>query len=365
MCMCLPYTQSGSALHFMIISRICMHRFNDNPNSPIAIGHAMWTNFTCRTISCQEAVQGMSHCCASCKNGYRWLMAARFAIFAIKPSDPSPNMAPTGRRKDTDSSSSSSSPSDSSPSSDSDRSHKKHKPKKDKKQKKKDKRKIKDQGTQVYHPSNTSSSSAHTYTHSSTTGAQPNLVTKHLAAMSFPEPTPQFPTPKGEDYTPPQYQEAPPSGFRVPLTTQAAFPDNAQAGPAPFHDLDGSPVFIGSALMERSVHPCKIGPHLQPSCVAVPYGGTEFTHHGRYDLLPYRAQDMEWVPTSQGHIPQGRRAVEGGYEESGSKLYHAAASINGLKVPGKAGEHLGGARISFGGQEYEISDNYDLLCWRY
>ena len=237
------------------------------------------------------------------------------------------------RRKSTDSSSSSSSSSESSSSSDSDRSHKKHKPKKDKKLKKKDKSKI-DQGSHVYHTSTTSSSA---YIHN----AQPNPIRDHThqAPMSFPEPSPKFPS---EDYTPPQYQEAPPSGFRVPLTTQAAFPDHAQAGPAPFTDLDGSPVFIGSALMERSVHPCKIGPHLQPSCVAVPYGGTEFSHHGRYDLLPYREQDMEWVPASHGRIPEGRRPVEGGYEEGGNKLYHAAAHISGanLKVPGKAGEHL-------------------------
>ncbi|KAF8183915.1 hypothetical protein BJ912DRAFT_975533 [Pholiota molesta] len=165
--------------------------------------------------------------------------------------------------------------------------------------------------------------------------------------------------------SPPAYQAPPPSGYRVPLTTDQPFPVNLQdIGQPPFHDADGvSPIYVGSALMENSVHPCKIGPHLRP-CVAVPYGGGEHAHNGRYDLLPFRPHEMEWVQTSHGHIPHGRRPVEGGYEDNGAKLYHAVALINGIKVPGKAGEHLGGARISFGGREYEVSDNYEILCWK-
>ncbi|KAF8190555.1 hypothetical protein BJ912DRAFT_965515, partial [Pholiota molesta] len=121
-------------------------------------------------------------------------------------------------------------------------------------------------------------------------------------------------------------------------------------GPPPFHDADGSsPIYIGSVLMQDSIQPCTIGPDLRP------YG-----YHGRYDLLPFRPHEMEWVPTSHGRIPYGRRPIDGGYEEKGAKLYHAAAHFNGLRVPGKAGEHLGGARISFGGREYEVSDNYEL-----
>jgi len=49
---------------------------------------------------------------------------------------------------------------------------------------------------------------------------------------------------------------------------------------------------------------------------------------------------MEWVRTSGGRIPSGRRPVEGGYEESGEKLYHAVGLVKGVKVPGKTGEHL-------------------------
>lgn len=133
--------------------------------------------------------------------------------------------------------------------------------------------------------------------------------------------------------------QPPSSGFRVPLSENAPFPTSQAAQPVA-HDADGvSPIFMGSALMDRSVHPCKIAPALTPAC-RVPYGGQEMEHHGRYDLLPFDPNTMEWVHTSQGRIPQGRRPVEGGYEESGPKLYHALGVINGVKVPGKTGEHL-------------------------
>lgn len=140
--------------------------------------------------------------------------------------------------------------------------------------------------------------------------------------------------------SPPPYTSAPPpSGFRVPLIATGAFPDPQTLGQPPCYDADGSPIYIGSALMGNSVHPCKIGKHLKPY-VAVPYGGAEHPHHGRYDLLPYLPNQMEFVPTSNGKIPYGRRPIEGGYEDHGAKLYHAVALIKGIRVPGKTGEHL-------------------------
>lgn len=132
----------------------------------------------------------------------------------------------------------------------------------------------------------------------------------------------------------------PPSGYRVPLSGDAPFPSNAQTGWPPLYDADGtSPIFIGSALFDNSVHPCKIGPHLNPHA-AVAYGGKEQGHAGRYDLLPFVPEQMEWVPTSQGRIPPGRRPIEGGYEDNGNKLYHALAVVQGTRIPGKTGEHL-------------------------
>jgi len=73
---------------------------------------------------------------------------------------------------------------------------------------------------------------------------------------------------------------------------------------------------------------------------------------------------MEFVRTSGGLVPHGRRPIEGGYEEYGGKLYHAIAVIEGVRVPGKTGEHLGAANVAFGSQEHTIRDNYEILCWR-
>jgi Protein of unknown function (DUF3421) len=137
--------------------------------------------------------------------------------------------------------------------------------------------------------------------------------------------------------------QVPPSGFRIPLSTQGSeFPSIDKTRAAPFTDGDGrSPVFIGSALMQYSVHPCKVAPHLAPpSACRVPYGGLEHAHHGRYDLLPFIPERMEFVQTSHGRIPPARRPVKGGFENNGAELYHAAAIIDGVRVPGKTGVHL-------------------------
>ncbi|KAF8149997.1 hypothetical protein B0H34DRAFT_802121 [Crassisporium funariophilum] len=266
---------------------------------------------------------------------------------------------------------------DSSDSSDSDSSHKdkKHKDKKDKKDK--DKKKDKKDNKGDKHKSGE-------YGHGGSSHG-PSGVPQFASGHGFNQP--QFSNAPqggfggdhsqqafrsgGEVHSPPPYQAGappqqapPPSGFRVPLTTTAPFPDPQQVGQAPFYDADGvSPVFIGSALFEKSVHPCKIGPHLQPFA-SVPYAGAEYGHNGRFDLLPFRPDQMEFVHTSYGRIPPGRTPIEGGYEENGAKLYHAVGLVNGIRIPGKTGEHLGGANVPFGGAEYTLQDNYEILCWR-
>ncbi|KAJ7274396.1 hypothetical protein B0H12DRAFT_1088528 [Mycena haematopus] len=185
------------------------------------------------------------------------------------------------------------------------------------------------------------------------------------------------------EYTVPQQHQAPPpnyaatqmpsSGFRIALnsTVQISKHDLERAGHTPFADLDHSPIYVGSAIFtkedgtQKSVQPCKIGPHLYPSPCSVAYGGREVSHHGRYDLLLFDTTTMEWVPTSHGRIPEGRTPIEGGYEENiRDKLYHACARVNGIIVPGKTGQHLGAAHVSFGGGEHAIRDNYEILCWK-
>ncbi|KAF9223429.1 hypothetical protein BS17DRAFT_140195 [Gyrodon lividus] len=149
---------------------------------------------------------------------------------------------------------------------------------------------------------------------------------------------------KKEQDPPPPYQPPrappPPSGYRIPLNVSSTFPNSHYTKTPPCYDLDEtSPIFLGSAIFHNSVHPCKIAPHLSPVC-RVPYGGSELEHQGRYDLLPFDPETMEWVPTSLGRIPNQRRPVQGGYEENGAKLYHAMANVRGVRVPGKTGEHL-------------------------
>jgi len=188
----------------------------------------------------------------------------------------------------------------------------------------------------------------------------------------LPEGAPHIPVPMTSDtkehrdishppaYTPPR---PPPSGERLALNTAGPFPTDRIGQPVSY-DLDGhSPIFVGSALLGSSIHPCKIAPRLSPPC-RVPYGGGEHEHHGRYDLLPFQPQLMEWVSTSYGQIPQGRRPIEGGYEDHGAKLYHALASVSGIMVPGKTGSHLGGCNVAFGGGEHVVTQNYYILCWR-
>jgi len=250
--------------------------------------------------------------------------------------------------------------------------------KKKKKDKDKDKAKDKDKKDKPSHPPgvNVSSGEAASYYNPSAAPSEPSQPPSQPAHPSQPGEVPWFlrepgtepiqdqrpprtepgfpnPNPHYSSQPPPQCQPAravgdvgggqsiqvPPSGFRIPLDPNAEFPSPDQLGRPPTTDFDGlTPVFIGSAIFPDSVHPCKIIPSLHPPC-RVSYNGSEVAHHGRYDLLPI-TQDMEWVPSRNGQIPPGRRPVEGGYESSGGKLYHALGFIQGVYVPGKAGDRL-------------------------
>jgi hypothetical protein len=217
----------------------------------------------------------------------------------------------------------------------------------------------------------------------------------------------QDPTPLDINGPPPNYEpttslkrdyqpepEVPPSGYRIPLSTPGpAFPGPDKTREAPFRETNGRDfVFFGSALMQFSVHPCKIAPHLKLPC-RVPYGGAEIAHQGRFDLLPFVPEHMELVTTSNGLVPHGRRPIKGGFESTGAELYHAVAVINGTKVPGKTGTHLvrlpssrgptapplplgdfahlrnpcglmsyqGACHVAYGGREHAVKENYEIL----
>ncbi|QRV75509.1 hypothetical protein RhiJN_03524 [Ceratobasidium sp. AG-Ba] len=149
------------------------------------------------------------------------------------------------------------------------------------------------------------------------------------------------------------------SGHRIPCTTEEPLPEVVFETQTEFRDIGGQPVYVASALMGDSVHPCKCAPYLEPPC-RVPYGGGEHEHRGRFDILPVTNQ-MEWVPMQGGGVPQGRVPVEGGYEGE-NPLYHAYAEIQGVKVPGKTGRHLGGANVAFGGREMAFESYYILYA---
>ena len=170
-----------------------------------------------------------------------------------------------------------------------------------------------------------------------------------------PTPSPSLPSDSGSvaaklDFTspsvPPAYYYTAPTTtsttveLYVPLGLHPAFPWDA-AGEVPAWDLDGTPVYLGITLFNGGWHPCKVKPYDAACKARVSYGGKEVAHPGMCHLLPFNPAAMEWVPTCRGRIPAGRRPVEGGYEEIGGEmLYHALASVDGVKVPGKAGQHL-------------------------
>ncbi|KZV73091.1 hypothetical protein PENSPDRAFT_575050 [Peniophora sp. CONT] len=133
---------------------------------------------------------------------------------------------------------------------------------------------------------------------------------------------------------------------------------------APFVDKDGSPVFVGSALIDGAVYPCKVTlarlgeAGITP--VRVPLGGRELVHHGVYEILLIDEETMEWVGARKGRLPFGRAPVEGGYSESSKRLYYAATTLDGYRVPGRTREHEG-ANFSWAGKELVMRDNYDVL----
>ncbi|GAA5882151.1 hypothetical protein JCM3774_002943 [Rhodotorula dairenensis] len=178
-------------------------------------------------------------------------------------------------------------------------------------------------------------------------------------AAASPAATSQAPPPPPPPYSPAP-AAPPPAGLRVPCSTSTPFPQEL-AGPAPLRDLDGSPVWVASALFDdgSAVHPCKIA----RGRVMISYGGAERVHEGRYDILPITS-DMEWVPAGYGELPKGRRPVEGGFESNGGHLYHALATIDGVQVPGKTGTHLHGANFPWSGVEMVYECGYSVLCWK-
>ncbi|ORY77252.1 hypothetical protein BCR35DRAFT_292321 [Leucosporidium creatinivorum] len=168
---------------------------------------------------------------------------------------------------------------------------------------------------------------------------------------------------------PPPLPPAPPSGHRA-RGFEPGFPAPAFShAQLTFRDLDGAPVLLSShALPDGSKIPGKtvlVSQHgsLTPACLI---GGEGHEVHvaGPAEVL-FETDKMEWVRARYGVVPEGKRPVVGGVDAEGEELYHAAARTwkEGIRVPGKTNEAIGGASISWAWREW-IVDEYDLLCWK-
>ncbi|KAK0435967.1 hypothetical protein EV421DRAFT_1145417 [Armillaria borealis] len=142
----------------------------------------------------------------------------------------------------------------------------------------------------------------------------------------------------------PQTTLQPDSGFRFHWMDPLPSHDRIFLDPPPCRDWGNKPIYISSAIFNKSVHPCKVRPH-QPCSVA--FRGREIHSKGHFDPLPFNPDTMELVRTSEGRVPDGRRLIKGSYEENGMPLYHGAAEYKGHRAPGKTSPYLNGRLVSF------------------
>ena len=197
------------------------------------------------------------------------------------------------------------------------------------------------------------------------------------------------------DTTTPLYPHVPDplplGGFRILLALTSAFPPLRLTGPTEFREPGGEPVYIGSAYIEKGetvmdvrgafnpnsnggggtrwgLIPCKITPAITWP-VRAPFAEREVHHRGKYELLPFIPEIMEWVPAkADGSLPEGRNFVEGGYEKVESangavtetKLYHARAEVEQSMVPGRTAEADKACYVAFGDDAVRKT-TYDVL----
>jgi hypothetical protein len=143
-------------------------------------------------------------------------------------------------------------------------------------------------------------------------------------------------------------------------------------GPADviFRDKGNEPVFLCSSIYRDSRGLSTIPGRATiwgPSNVTVYFGldGDEHEHGGVVQML-VDTRNMRWVRTSKGIVPTGCRPVVGGrmtLNGSSQELYHCAVWWRGQRVPGCTSQRMGHAAITWGGSEWYIEDQYELLCW--
>ncbi|KAF8757757.1 universal ribosomal protein uL5 family [Rhizoctonia solani] len=144
-------------------------------------------------------------------------------------------------------------------------------------------------------------------------------------------------------------------GTRVRVDVGTTFPDEAVVGVAPFRDTEGRPLYVGTAVLDDSAIPCQIDPQtLQFK--------RPMTRKSRQAQPARRvscgSSSMQWISASFGEIPYGKHPVHGGHENTSPHLYHAIARIGNTFIPGKTSPDLGGALVTYGGEEYFFDSDY-------
>ncbi|GAB1518297.1 60S ribosomal protein L11 [Rhizoctonia solani] len=150
-------------------------------------------------------------------------------------------------------------------------------------------------------------------------------------------------------------------GTRVRVDVGTTFPDEAVVGVAPFRDTEGRPLYVGTAVLDDSAIPCQIDPQTLQFKRPMTRKSRQ-AQPARYDVLVI-SSSMQWISASFGEIPYGKHPVHGGHENTSPHLYHAIARIGNTFIPGKTSPDLGGALVTYGGEEYFFdSDYYVFTC---
>src|SRR5262249_487918 len=122
-------------------------------------------------------------------------------------------------------------------------------------------------------------------------------------------------------------------------------------------DADGAPLWVarsapGGASTVSGIQLGKVRPGFPG--VSIPFDGRE-VFLSSYEVL---MQEGLWLPARDGLVPAG--AVVCGREGNGDVLFVARAAHAGGIHPGKVRFALGGAYISFGGDEFRVN-SYEVL----
>ncbi|CAE6513638.1 unnamed protein product [Rhizoctonia solani] len=146
-------------------------------------------------------------------------------------------------------------------------------------------------------------------------------------------------------------------GTRVRVDVGTTFPDEAVVGVAPFRDSEGRPLYVGTAILDDGAIPCQIDPQM----FAVKRPTTRKSRQAQPVRQVMISSSMQWIPATYGEIPYGKQPVHGGHENSSPHLYHAIARIGNTFIPGKTSPDLGGALVTYQGEEHFFDSDYYVL----